>query len=237
MQPRSAGVGTGTPGRERGGSPWAWLWRWLTGSPGAGARSSGRRRPPRRLRPSAGASASTTTTAPLTGEVAVAFPVVACTTSSGAPLASQGMEAHRPAGADPDRPGGQGGVLLGRGAHRARPERLGLLAEPRTARGPPGWWSTLRARPLPRWPSSRPAGTEGIFAIFDNTGTAQGISLVCPYFTVPSWQQTEANCSGIKPAGRTELDAHPGCRVGHRPGRRRRDASKGREETSRSPAR
>ena len=45
------------------------------------------------------------------------------------------------------------------------------------------------------------AGTEGIFAIFDTTGTVPGVSLVCPYFTIPSWQKTEAHCSGTKPVG------------------------------------
>ena len=45
------------------------------------------------------------------------------------------------------------------------------------------------------------AGQQGIFAIFDDTGHAQGVALVCPFFIVPKWQQTEAKCTGIKPEG------------------------------------
>jgi hypothetical protein len=45
-------------------------------------------------------------------------------------------------------------------------------------------------------------GSQGIFAFFDTTEEPQGIALVCPFFTVPSWQQREAFCvSGHVPTG------------------------------------
>jgi len=64
----------------------------------------------------------------------------------------------------------------------------GLVVSPPGNANPPG-------------SSIPPAGAQGIFAIFATTGNAQGISLVCPYFTTPSWQQNEARCSGNKPLG------------------------------------
>jgi hypothetical protein len=138
--------------------------------------------------------------APLSGEVAVAFPVVACTTASGGQLPSQGW---RPT------------ILLA-------PVPTALVGKVEfysdgfhTLLGPDGWscsqsQGSQGATGLVVYPPSEanppvsviPApGTEGVFAIFDNTGHAQGISLVCPFFTVPSWQQREAGCSGNKPAG------------------------------------
>jgi hypothetical protein len=149
---------------------------------------------------SAGASGSTTTSAPLTGEVAVAFPVAACTTSTGKPLPTQGW---RPT------------VLLA-------PIPTALVGDVQfysdgvhTVLGPTGWTcsqenGTQRTSGLVVYPpgTSNPpvavipaAGSDGIFAIFADTGTVEGISLVCPYFTVPSWQENEAHCSGNKPAG------------------------------------
>jgi hypothetical protein len=46
------------------------------------------------------------------------------------------------------------------------------------------------------------AGSQGVFAFFDTTNQPQGVSIVCPFFTVPSWQQREALCvSGHTPSG------------------------------------
>ena len=45
-------------------------------------------------------------------------------------------------------------------------------------------------------------GTEGVFATFDSTGRLAGIAMVCPFFTVPSWQQQEAKCCDHAPGRR-----------------------------------
>jgi hypothetical protein len=149
---------------------------------------------------SAGKSDSTTTSVPITGEVAVAFPVVACTTSSGAPLPAGGWSPT---------------ILLA-------PIPTSLVGKVQfysdgvhTVLGPSGWSCSQEAATQgasglvvsPPGTNNPPvavipaAGTEGVFAIFDNTGMPQGISLVCPYFIIPSWQKTEAHCSGLKPVG------------------------------------
>jgi hypothetical protein len=84
-----------------------------------------------------------------------------------------------------------------------------------TLLGPTGWscaqtQASDGAQGLAVYPSDNPnppvdgapaPGTEGIFATFDDTGNTAGIALVCPFFTVPSWQQQEANCAPAKPAG------------------------------------
>jgi hypothetical protein len=44
-------------------------------------------------------------------------------------------------------------------------------------------------------------GTEGVFATWASTGTDAGIDLVCPFFTIPSWQSARAGCSTTKPSG------------------------------------
>src|SRR5580704_7500189 len=71
------------------------------------------------------ASVGSTTTAPLNGEVAVAFPVVACTSVRWLPR-EPGVEALHPARTDSHRPGGQGRVLLRRGPHPGGPDQLEL---------------------------------------------------------------------------------------------------------------
>ena len=45
------------------------------------------------------------------------------------------------------------------------------------------------------------AGSEGIFATYASTGSPAGIDLVCPFFTIPSWQAHSAGCSTSKPTG------------------------------------
>ncbi len=146
-----------------------------------------------------GAGASTTKPAP-SGEVAVAFPVVTCTSGFGVPLTNQGWKPS---------------VLLA-------PIPTALVGDVEfysdgihTVLGPEGWncssWSASPgATGLAVYPSNLPApaantpaqpGDEGIFANFDTTGRTSGITAVCPYFTIPGWQKQEANCSGAPPAG------------------------------------
>jgi hypothetical protein len=142
----------------------------------------------------------TTATAPLSGEVAVAFPVVACTTVYGVPLSNRGWRPTILLAPIPTS-------LVGKvefytdGTHA-------LLA-------PTGWTCSQSAAapgasslvvfpsndPNPPTSTAPPAGTEGVFATFASTGRTPGVSLVCPYFTIPAWQQTEANCTGAKPPG------------------------------------
>ncbi len=130
----------------------------------------------------------------------MAFPVVACTSSNGGSLGTQGW---RPS------------VLLA-------PIPTALVGKVEfysdgvhTVLGPTGWTCSQTgsgqvASGLVVYPPGNanpppgtipPAGTEGVFTIFDTTGNTQGISLVCPYFTIPSWQRYEAHCSGTKPVG------------------------------------
>jgi hypothetical protein len=67
--------------------------------------------------------------------------------------------------------------------------------------GAPGLAVYPSTTPNPPVTGSPPAGTEGIFASFTTTGTTAGIAFVCPFFTIPSWQQRRADCTGAKPTG------------------------------------
>jgi hypothetical protein len=155
---------------------------------------------------SVGAAASTTTTAPLTGEVAVAFPVVACTTSSGQPLEA----------------GGWSPTILLAPIPTALVDKVEFYSDGvHTVLGPSGWTCSQEIEDqgdtgLVVYPSGTDppaalpaAGSEGVFALYDNTGSVPGISQVCPYFTIPSWQQNEAHCSGTKPAGEQTSNPTP----------------------------
>jgi len=145
-------------------------------------------------------AAPTTSTPPLLGEVAVAFPVVACTTASGSALPSQGWKP---------------GVLLA-------PIPTALVGHvefytdgTHTLLGPTGWacsQSTASSgavnvvvyptdSPPPSAGTAPGPGTEGVFATFDTTGRSSGVAVVCPYFSLPQWQQQEADCSGSPPSG------------------------------------
>jgi hypothetical protein len=145
-------------------------------------------------------TAPTATTSPLTGEVAVAFPVVACTTASGAPLGSSGWKPTIVLAPIPT-------ALVGTvefysdGVH--------------TVLGPNGW-TCAQTPPIqgatglvvyppgvtdPSLFGNAPVGSEGVFATFAITDTPHGVALVCPFFTVPQWQQSEAHCNGTKPFG------------------------------------
>jgi hypothetical protein len=149
---------------------------------------------------------TTSTTAPLTGEVAVAFPVVGCSSAYGNPLPAQGWKPSILLAPIPT-------ALVGKvefytdGAH--------------SILGPSGWSCTATTAtdggadlavvppgtPDPAASGSPAAGAEGVFATFDTTGHSAGVNLVCPFFTLPSFQQREADCSGQKPPG--ELSSMP----------------------------
>jgi hypothetical protein len=85
-----------------------------------------------------------------------------------------------------------------------------------TVLAPTGWTCSLldpsqQEVELVVYPASDPnpptnavpaAGSEGVFALFDTTNQPQGVSIVCPFFTVPVWQEKEALCfSGHTPNG------------------------------------
>jgi hypothetical protein len=153
-------------------------------------------------------SSTTTTTAPLNGEVSVAFPVVACTTSDGG-ASSQGWKPTILLAPIPTALVGQV-EFYSDGVH--------------TLLGPTGWNCTesvpatgavsLAVVPPGSSPTGTgtnttgpPVGTEGIFATFVSTGHVLGVAMVCPFFTVPSWQAEEAKCP--KPAGEVSTMATP----------------------------
>ncbi len=139
-------------------------------------------------------------TPPLSGEVAVAFPVAGCANSFGVVLPTEGWKPSVLLAPIPT-------ALVGKvsfytdGVH--------------TLLGPSGWscavWSpTTGTTGLVVFPSNTPvpasdapveAGSEGVFATFDTTGRPSGISAVCPFFSIPQWQQQEAGCSGSPPPG------------------------------------
>jgi hypothetical protein len=148
---------------------------------------------------SAASVSSTTPSTGVSGSVGVAYPVVACTSALGAPLGTEGWKPTVLLAPVPT-------ALVGKvefysdGVH--------------TVLGPVGWTcaqtagspgaSGLDVSPpgVPNPSGSIPAaGQQGIFSIFASTGQAEGVALVCPFFTVPKWQQTEAKCTGIKPVG------------------------------------
>jgi hypothetical protein len=156
----------------------------------------------------AGKNATTTTTAPLTGEVSVAFPVVACTTAYGGQTSSSGWKPT---------------ILLA-------PIPTALVGDVQfysdgihTVLGPTGWScsqtttsgsvSGLAVYPAggthPTLTGPPAAGTQGIFATFSGTGHVQGVAMVCPFFLVPTWQAQEAKCGAAKPNGETSAVATP----------------------------
>lgn len=144
----------------------------------------------------------TTTTMPITGEVAVAFPVVACTNASGAPLDSSGWKPSILLAPIPT-------ALVGKVEFYSD--------DVHTVVAPTGWTCTQTQSwdggvGLAVYPSGNPnppvsgppsPGTQGVFATYDTTAHSLGIALVCPFFTVPSWQQEEAKCATTPPAGET----------------------------------
>jgi hypothetical protein len=143
-----------------------------------------------------GGQAATTTTVP--SAAGVGFPVVACTSISGASLGSAGWRPTYLMAPIPT-------ALVGKvefysdGVH--------------TVLAPTGWTcqqsvSTASGRGLAVFPpgSSSPpvfgppaAGTEGVFTNFDATKNPTGLAMVCPFFTVSATQRREAACSTARP--------------------------------------
>jgi len=54
-------------------------------------------------------------------------------------------------------------------------------------------------------PTSGPPapGAEGVFATYATTGSDAGVDLVCPFYSIPSWQSQSAGCVPTKPFGET----------------------------------
>ena len=149
-------------------------------------------------------SGTATSTPPLSGEVAVAFPVVGCVNAFGVPLPNQGWKPS---------------ILLA-------PIPTSLVGKvefftdgTHTVVGPEGW-SCSEWAPSPGttglavYPANSPApsapaqaGDDGIFASFDTTGRTSGMATVCPFFSIPQWQQQQASCTGSPPTG--EVSAMP----------------------------
>ncbi len=186
-------------------------------------------------------SGSPSTTVPVNGEVAVAFPVVACTdpangdapikAASGwsptillapVPTSLVGKVAFYTDGVHTILgPSGWTCARVGPGS----PANSGTSSQTSTgdqgatgtSSATPNWGqdaaigvtgtTTLAVFPSndPNPPTSGPPnpGTEGIFATFATTGTNAGVRLVCPFFTLPSWQTQSAGCSTAKPTGET----------------------------------
>ncbi len=149
---------------------------------------------------SAAAVGAATTTTLAGGAVGVAFPVVACTSSTGASLGDEGWKPTVLLAPIPT-------ALVGKvefysdGVHSVLGPVGWACAQTAGTAGAAGLVVAPPGVPNPPPGGIPPAGQQGIFALFDSTGHAQGVALVCPFFTVPKWQQTEANCTGAKPAG------------------------------------
>jgi len=179
---------------------------------------------------SAASPGATTTTVPVDGEVAVAFPVVACTDPAAGGAVIKPLNGWSPT------------ILLA-------PIPTSLVGKVtfytdgvHTLLGPTGWTCGLVApgpaggatgstvpattsvagqngaiaaqggTTLAIYPSTTPTtpttgtpapGAEGIFATYATTGSDAGVDLVCPFFAIPSWQSQSAGCSTAKPFGET----------------------------------
>jgi hypothetical protein len=147
--------------------------------------------------------------------VAVAFPVVGCTTAP-APTGGSGTGGSGTGGGGTTSTQGWNPTILLAPIPTALVGQVEFYSDGvHTVLGPTGWTcsvvtSNLGAIVLVVYPANDPnppisgiptAGSEGVFATFDSTGHAQGAALVCPFFTIPTWQQKKADCSGSKPAG------------------------------------
>ena len=170
-----------------------------------------------------GHDASTTTTAPLAGEVAVAFPVVACTTSTGGSLGTRGWRPTVLLAPIPT-------ALVGKvefysdGVHTVLGPTGWTCAQTDGNQGASGLVVSPPGHANPPAAAIPPAGTEGIFAIFDTTGNAQGISLVCPVLHHSVVAAERGPLLGHQAPRRADLDAHPRRGRHHRPGRGGRNA-------------
>ena len=171
---------------------------------------------------------TTSTTAPTVNGVAVGVPVAGCTASApsngspGAPPGS-GTSGANGQGAPPSTSEAEGGSSGWRPSFMLAPIPTALISQLEfysdglhTVLAPTGWTCTAlepsnqeselvvypAGDPDPPTTGSPSPGSQGIFAFFDTTNEPQGIAIVCPFFTVPSWQQREALClSGHVPTG------------------------------------
>ncbi len=150
--------------------------------------------------PTTSTTAATTSTTAVSGGVAVAFPVGRCTPAFGVASKTSGWKP----------------TILLAPIPTALVGSLEFYSDgTHTVVGPVDWTCTEiqpsgGATGLVVYPSQNPnppvsgapaPGTEGVFALFESTAHADGISLVCPYFAVPSWQQQEAHCPPARPSG------------------------------------
>jgi hypothetical protein len=144
----------------------------------------------------------TTTSVPAGGEVAVAFPVESCTTTSGAAVSTTGWKPTILLAPIPT-------ALVGKvefysdDAHTVLAPTGWSCTETQTTDGGTGLAVYPSDNPDPPTSGPPPPGTQGVFATFDSTAHVAGIALVCPFFTVPSWQQQEAKCATTPPFGET----------------------------------
>ena len=187
--------------------------------------------------------AAPSTTVPINGEVAVAFPVVACTDPSDGGAAIKASSGWNPSIITAPVPTSLVGkvtfytdgvhILLGPsgwdcalvqpgaagqstgaasptstaayGATTSTTAPLGVNTTGQSAAIAAPGSTTLAVFPAndPNPPTTGPPapGTEGVFATWATTGTNAGIDLVCPFFTIPSWQSERAGCSTTKPSG------------------------------------
>ena len=128
--------------------------------------------------PASSPTASTSST-PQAGGVAVAFPVVACTTGTGAQLGTAGWKPSYLLAPIPTS-------LVGKvefysdGVHTVLGPISWSCSETLAPAGSSGLVVFPPNNPNPPVLGPPAAGTEGIFATYDNTGHAQGVALVCP---------------------------------------------------------
>jgi hypothetical protein len=130
----------------------------------------------------------------------VAFPVVVCTSPTGGSLGSSGWKPSVLLAPIPT-------TLVGKvefysdGIHAVLGPNGWNCTQTLSAEGASGLtvYPANASPPLAGVPPT--AGAQGVFATFDSTGHVPGIALVCPFFTLPSWQDQEASCTGTKPDG------------------------------------
>ena len=188
------------------------------------------------------ASGSSPTTVPLSGEVAVAFPVVSCVNPGYGGSSITSRTGWKPSILVAPVPTSLAGkvtfytdglhtvlgptgwtcalVTPGTGSSSSSSTTTTSTGStgsttPNTATDGPtsgqsGAIATDGSTTLAVYPSNDPnppttgppaPGTEGIFATWASTGSNAGVDLVCPFFTIPSWQSQQAGCSTTKPTG------------------------------------
>ncbi len=162
--------------------------------------------------PTSTSTASTTsTTAPLTGEVAVAWPVTACQNGAGGPAGPQGTTTWKPSVILAPIPTALVGkvAFYSDGVHTVLAPTGWTCVEATSPQGATELAVYPSQNPAPPAPGAPTPGTEGVYASFDTTGHTSGVALVCPFFTIPSWQARSASCPPGKPPGEQSTSATP----------------------------